>query len=479
MTHRRHVIAVDLGAESGRVAKVFFDGSTLQLEEAHRFPNIPVQTRGVLNWDPLRLWHEITTGIELAKGASGIGVDTWGVDFAFLDREGRLLANPLHYRQERAPGIMDWVFERVPRREVFDRTGIQFMVINGVYLLATMAQAKSSLFDAAGTILTIPDLFNYWLTGERSCEFTHATTTQAYNPRRDDWDRDTLSAIDVPLDIFPKVNKPGTRLGDYQGIPVILPATHDTGSAVVAVPTTTENYAYLSSGTWSLLGLEVDEPIINDQAYAYNVTNEGGVYGNFRLLKNVMGLWLAQQCRATWTQAGTEYSYEQLKQLANQAEPFRSLVDPNDPIFLPPGDMPGRIRDFCRSTGQLVPETPGQVMRAVYESLALRYRAVLDQLIDLTGRQVDVLHIIGGGVRNELLCQMTADAIGRDVVAGPAEATAIGNAIIQYISLGEIGSVAQAREIMLRSSETIRYQPQNAAHWGETYQRFKGLMTTV
>ncbi|HVU11683.1 MAG TPA: rhamnulokinase family protein [Phototrophicaceae bacterium] len=477
-----NVIAVDLGAESGRVARVNFDGSRFDLEEIHRFPNIPVQVSKTLHWDALRLWHEISTGIEKAAfsdanaDAAGIGIDGWGVDFALLDRDGKLVGNPVHYRDTRTDGLYEWVFARVARREVFERTGIQFMIINTLYQLASMVAADSAQLQAATTYLSMPDLLNYWLTGEKTCEFTHATTTQMYNPRAGDWDRWLMTEVGIPADLFGAIVQPGTRIGAYRGIPVIAPATHDTGSAVVAVPTTTPNYAYLSSGTWSLIGLELDAPVITDAAYAANVTNEGGVNGTFRLLKNVMGLWIAQQCRATWKAQSQAYSYDDLTRLANDAQPFRSLVDPDDPAFLPPGDMPSRIREFCKKTNQPIPETPGQVMRTVYESLALKYRQALEDMIALSGRMVEKLHIIGGGTQNKLLCQMTADALGRVVVAGPVEATALGNAITQLIALGELGSVAQARTALSRTITTEVYEPKDGAAWTEAYERFQRLV---
>ena len=469
----KNVLAIDLGAESGRVLRVGFDGSAFDFDELHRFPNVPVETHGRLQWDVLRLWDDITTGIKAAGGnAAGIGVDTWGVDFALLDRAGQLLANPTHYRDSRTDGMYDWVFERVPRRTVFERTGIQFMIINTIYQLGSMVRDNNPLLDYAHTFLPIPDLFNYWLTGEKTSEFTHASTMQICNPRTQSWDFDTLKTLGLPAKIFGEIVQPGTRLGDYNGIPVIAPAAHDTGSAVIAVPTTTENYAYLSSGTWSLIGLEVRDPVINDASYEANVTNEGGAYGTFRLLKNVMGLWLAQQCRATWRQQGAEYSYDQLTAEAAQAAPFRRLIDPDDDLFLPPGDMPSRIRDFCQRTGQPTPESVGDVMRTVYESLALKYRYALDRLVNLTGKQVDHLHIIGGGTQNKLLNQMTANATGRTVITGPVEATALGNAIVQFIALGEIDNVTQAREILSRTVGTEIYDPQNTADWQAAYERF-------
>ncbi|MBZ0277504.1 MAG: rhamnulokinase [Anaerolineae bacterium] len=469
-----HVIAVDLGATSGRVMDVRFDGRRLKMAEVHRFPNIPVTVQGVLYWDALRLWHDITEGIAaVPPGAASIGVDSWGVDFAFLDRGGRLLSNPLHYRNQHDNTMMDWVFERVPRREVFERTGIQFMPINSLYQLAMLLRDGSPLLDMADTLLTIPDLFNYWLTGSKTCEFTHVTTTQLYNPNKHTWDMDMLARVGLPTRIFKDVVTPGTRIGSYEGISVIVPACHDTGSAVVAVPTTTHNYAYLSSGTWSLLGLELDHAVINDDAYAANVTNEGGVNGTFRLLKNIMGQWLIQQSRSAWMSAGQEYSYEELGVLAAQAEPFWSLIDPDDLLFLPPGDMPARIMAFCRQHGQPVPETPGQITRTIYEGLALKYRHALEQLITVSGQPVERVHIIGGGANNAQLCQMAANATGRLVSAGPVEATALGNAIVQLIALGEIGSLTEARELLSRTEVTATYEPRDTALWDEQYARFK------
>jgi sugar (pentulose or hexulose) kinase len=350
------------------------------------------------------------------------------------------------------------------------------MVINTLYQLASMARDNSAQLKAAQMYLSVPDLLNYWLCGAQSCEFTHATTTQIYNPHLKDWDRELLDTLGIPSHIFPEIVAPGTRIGEFNGIPVITPATHDTGSAVVAVPTVTENYAYLSSGTWSLLGLELPHPIINDAACEANVTNEGGVEGTFRFLKNVVGLWIAQQCRATWRAEGTIYSYDDLTAAAAEAEPFRSLIDPDHEMFLAPGDMPERIRVYCRETGQPEPETVGQVMRTVYESLALKYRVVLESLVTLADKQVDRLHIIGGGARNKLLCQMTANAIKREVVAGPYEATALGNAVIQLISLGVLDNVAQAREILSQTTETPQFAPEQANEWDAATERFLALV---
>ncbi len=473
----KNVIAIDLGAESGRVLRVGFDGTRFHLEDIHRFPNIPVSAGDTLYWDVLRLWHEITSGIQRAGGeVASIGMDTWGVDFALLDRHGRLLSNPVHYRDTRTEGAMEWVFERVPRRTIFERTGIQFIVLNTLYQLASLARDQSPMLEAAATLLTIPDLFNYWLTGEKVNEFSNATTTQFYNPRTGGWDTETLESLGIPTHILGQIVPSGAHIGEYNGIPVIAPACHDTGSAVVAVPATTGSYAYISSGTWSLIGLEMTEPVINDSAYEANLTNEGGAYGTFRLLKNVMGLWLAQQCRTTWRKQGSEYSYDDLTRAAMSAERFRSLIDPDDTRFLAPGDMPARIRTYCQQNGQPVPESMGQVMRTVYESLALKYRYVLEHLIAVSGRAVEHVHIIGGGTQNTLLNQMTANATGRRVITGPVEATALGNAVVQFISLGEIGDIAQARTILSQTLDTGYYEPQEGDQWQAAYVRFTHLL---
>lgn len=473
-----HVIAVDLGAESGRVMRIDFDGERLESAEIRRFANVPVQVCGTLYWDVLRLWHEIQGGIaEASEGAASIGVDSWGVDFALFGRDGCLLANPVHYRDSRTDGMMEWVFERVPRRTVFERTGIQFMALNTLFQMASLVRDNSPQLEQAKLYLTFPDMFNHWLSGAQVCEFTHVTTTQMFNPHTGTWDTETLDALGIPTAIFPEIVPPGTQLGTYEGIPVTAVTSHDTASAVVAVPAAQRNYAYLSSGTWSLLGVELNRPVINDASYEANFTNEGGYQGTYRFLKNVVGLWIAQQCRAAWRHAGSEYSYDDLTRLAAEAEPFRSMIDPDAPVFLAPGDdMPERVQTFCRRTGQPVPESVGQIMRAIYESLAVKYCYTLNQLVAIAERPVDVLHIIGGGARNTLLCQMTADATGREVVAGPYEATALGNAIVQLIAQGELANVQQAREAVRRSVETRHYKPQPSGAWDEAYERFCRLV---
>ena len=473
------VLAVDLGAESGRVVAARLDGRHITLDAAHRFANSPVQVCGTLHWDILRLWAEIQQGIATCADhqPAAIGVDTWGVDFALLDRQGHLLANPVHYRDSRTDGMMDKAFSLVPRPEIFRATGIQFMSINTLYQLLSMVVSGHPALEAAATFLTIPDLINYWLTGEKASEFSNATTTQCYNPRTGDWARDLLTRLGIPVGILPTIIQPGTRLGAYTGIAVIAPACHDTGSAVAAVPTSTPRFAYLSSGTWSLLGLEVPRAIISDGALAANLTNEGGVYGTFRLLKNIMGLWLLQQCRVTWAAQGRSYEYHVLAELARSAPPFAVFVDPDDNAFLPPGDMPARIAELCRRSGQTPPESVSAVTRCVFESLALKYRYCLDLLVSVSGQEVDVIHVIGGGSQNELLCQMTANATNRTVIAGPAEATALGNALMQWLALGEIASIDQARTLVRDSVELTTYQPQEVSLWEEAFGRFKQVLS--
>lgn len=374
------LIAVDLGNESGRVMGVHFNGSRLSSREIYRFANNPVMAGGILYWDALRLWHEIQQGLARALSevkADGIAVDSFGVDFGLLDAKNRLISNPVHMRDSRTDGIMDWVYERVPRQAIFERTGIGCYVINTLYQLAAIQRDAPWQLEAAHMLLTIPNLYNFWLTGEKLSEYTHTTTTQCYNPLRADWDYPTLKALGIPTRILPQVVQPGQRIGSYQRVPVYSVASHDTASAVLAVPTQTPNYAYLSSGTWSLLGVEVREPVINPAALAANVTNEGG-YGAYRLLKLVMGLWIYQQCRTTWQGQNLPHDHETLLQLAAAEPPFAMFIDPDDSIFFAPGDMPGRVRAFCERTGQVIPQNVGAVVRCIMESLALKYRYVLE-----------------------------------------------------------------------------------------------------
>jgi rhamnulokinase len=484
-------LALDLGAESGRAVVGHFDGQSLRLEEIHRFANGPVLVNGHLYWDALRLLSEVKAGIRLAvqkygKDIASLGLDTWGVDYGLLDEQDNLLGNPYHYRDSRTEGMLDAVFETVPRQEVFEHTGIQFMQLNTLYQLYAMRRGGSPVLDMARTFLNMPDLFNFWLTGNKVSEFSIATTTQFYNPRTKDWAFELLQTLDLPTSMLGEIVPPGTVVGDLRAdvadelvvdpIPVIAPACHDTGSAVAAVPAEEQDYAYISSGTWSLMGVEVAEPVITAQSLDYNFTNEGGVCDTFRLLKNIMGLWLVQECRREWARGGDDYDYTTLTQMAAGAPPFGPIVDVDAHPFLSPGGMPDKIRQYCRDTGQPVPESRGAVLRCALESLALRYRWVLDKLEDMMGRPIKVVHIIGGGMQNELLCQFAADAMQRPVVAGPIEATAMGNILMQALALGHIDSLAQGREVVRNSFQVRSYAPGPGAPWDEAYGRYLALL---
>jgi rhamnulokinase len=480
------LVAVDLGAQSGRVAVGRFDGERLGVTEVHRFPNVPVRTRGTLNWDILRVYNDVLDGLRAAAREAGdvdsVAVDSWAVDFALIDSKGRLVQNPVHYRDARRAGAMEGVLARVPAREFYERTGIQLMPINTVFELGAMAAETDPALDAAETLLLIPDLVHYWLCGATSTEFTNATTTQCFDPRAGGWATDLLDRLDVPTRLLPEVVRPGTRLarlsaavaeetrlGDAE---VVAVATHDTGSAVAAVPFRQPGSVFISAGTWSLVGLEVQAPVITDAAFAANLTNEGGVGGTFRLLRNVAGLWLIHECRRVWALDGLQYSFDQLVALAKDAPALQSFIDPNDPAFADPGDMPARVRAFCAHTGQIEPGDPGAVVRCILESLALKHAETVDALAFVTGASPRETHVVGGGARNELLCRWTADATGRPVVAGPEEATLLGNLLVQAMSLGEIASLAEGREVIRASVVPTVYEPQESATWHEARERF-------
>jgi rhamnulokinase len=371
--------------------------------------------------------------------------------------------------------MMERAFARVPQAHIFAQTGIQFLPINTLYQILSLVDGRSPQLQIASTFLTVPDLLNFWLTGTKVCEFSNTTTTQLFNPANGRWATELMAKLDIPYTIFPEIVQPGTRLGTYEGIPVIAPACHDTGSAVAAVPAVMPDFAYISSGTWSLVGLEVDKPILTPEALAANATNEGGVYGTYRLLKNVMGLWILQQCRATWAAAGQEYSYTELVKMAQEAEPLTAVFNPNHAIFLAPGDHPQHIREICRQTNQPVPQTPGALVRCVLESLALAYREVLEQVSAVAHRTLATIHIVGGGTQNKLLNQMTANATGLPVITGPIEATVIGNALVQLITLGEIADLQQARQVAAGMAELKRYEPIDVAVWAEAYGRYQDL----
>jgi len=491
MTTGRNYLAVDLGAESGRTMVGTLTDTNLALAETYRFPNDPVRLADGLHWDVLHLWSDIKTGISASsakfeKKLDSIGFDTWGVDFALLDKNKSLLFNPFHYRDARTDGMLDEAFKRMPRETIFKNTGIQFMQINTLYQLLAMVIQKSPLFDIAKTFVTIPDLFNYWLSGEITNEFTNATTTQCFDPHKRDWSTTILSTFNIPSHLFGPITDPGTHIGALlpgikeeigaSACSVIVPACHDTGSAVVAVPAQNQDFAWISSGTWSVMGAEVHMPIINEKALNYNFTNEGGVFGTWRLSKNITGLWLVQECRRTWQHKGEDLTYDEITQLASKAKPFLAVIDPDDGIFLHPGNMQERIQKYCADTNQVVPQTKGEIVRVVLECMALKYRWVLERLEELSGKRHDPIHIIGGGTKNHLLNQFTADCTQRKVIAGPVEATAIGNILMQAIALGHLASLSEARALIRSSFAPEVYEPNTKAGWDEAYSRLQKVM---
>jgi rhamnulokinase len=487
-------LAADLGASSGRLVAGQFDGAELKLEEVHRFANGGIEIGGNLHWNLLELWNQLLQGLGTAAASDAssvvsLGVDTWGVDFGLLDRNDQLIANPRHYRNQSSE-ILDQAFEIVPRGEIFEQTGLQFMEFNTLYQLLSLQQENSPLLDIADSLLMIPDLFHWMLSGEKVNEYTNATTTQMLDPRSSSWSESLLNSFNLPAHILQPVTAPGTTLGPLRksladstglaNLQVVLPGSHDTASAVMAVPVETETLArgdwcYISSGTWSLMGAEIPAPVINDTCQQLNFTNEGGVGGTVRLLKNIAGLWLLQQCRAAWS-SQQDYSWDQLVELANQSPPLQSLVDPDDPRFVAPPDMPAEIQDFCQQTGQAAPSSEGAIVRCVLESLALRYRQVLASLEQLCGQTLQTIHIVGGGSQNEMLCQMTADACNRQVIAGPVEATAIGNLGMQLVARGAVGSIGQAREVVRTSFPVQRYEPAATSAWDDAASRLDKIL---
>jgi rhamnulokinase len=482
-------LGIDLGAESGRVMAGMWDGRVMAIEELHRFPNGPVHLAGTLRWDTPRLWTEIERG--LAEGARrygnrvrSVGVDTWALDYALLSKSGEMLGLPFNYRDPRTRGVIGQMTNVATRAEIFEASGLQFMEINTLPQLIAHQRRSPEILGAASRFLMIPDYFNYLLCGASVAEFTNATTTQFFHPRRRAWSVELLEKFGLPSSMLPEVVEPGTRLGGLLpdvaarsglgAVEVVAPATHDTGSAVAAVPTADTgraNWAYISSGTWSLLGIETPRAILTPAALARNVTNEGGVDGTYRLLKNIMGLWILQRCRGAFLERGRLFSYSELVRLSAEATPFQSLVDPDDPRFLNPPDMPAAMASFCRDTGQPEPRTEGAFARCALESLALKYNVVLGWIEELAGVKIDVIHVVGGGSRNVQLNQFTADACQRRVLAGPTEATVFGNLLAQARALGELGSLAQLRAAARDSAETREFNPSNPGDWAEARER--------
>jgi rhamnulokinase len=482
---RSVALAVDLGASGGRVVAGNFDGRILELDEVHRFENAPVPFGGALVWDVVRLWQEVLHGLRLAGGRYGgavtsVGVDTWGVDFSFLGADGALLANPVCYRDARTRGMLAAAEKTVSRAEMFEATGLQFMEINSLFQLLALSRGGATVLGAAERMLLIPDIFHWLLSGVASNERTNATTTQCYDPRGGDWAFPMLERFGLPRRIFGGLVDPGTDLGPLRpevaaetglaATRVVVPGTHDTASAVAAVPaaeppSARPDWCYVSLGTWALVGAELDRPLVTEACRARNFTNEGGIGGTTRLLKNVCGLWLVQQCRAAWQRAGREWSWDQLTSLAAEAPPLATLVDPDDPSLVAPADMPEAIRALARGAGEPVPESTGAVVRAALESVAAAIARTLGELDALVGRRIGRIHVVGGGVKNRLLCQLIADAADRPVLAGPVEATAVGNLLVQLLARGGSVDLRAVRAVVRDTFEIARYEPRDAAHW--------------
>ena len=485
----RRFLAFDLGASSGRAILGSLDGGKLTLEELHRFPNEPVRIPQGFYWDTFRLWHEILAGASVAGRErklklDGIGVDTWGVDFGLFASDGSLVDNPRHYRDARNHGMIARITEVVPAEELYGYTGIQFMDLNTLPQLYGMKLAGAPALEVADKLLFMPDIFNYWLTGVQKAELTIASTSQFYDPAKRRWATELFERLGLPGRILPEIVPAGRRLGPVRpevaeatgldpDTPVFASAGHDTAAAVAAVPAEGDGWCYISSGTWSLMGVELAEPVINEEARQAGLTNEVGYGGRIRFLKNIAGMWLIQECRRAWALEGREYSYAELAKLAGEAPAFTAVIDPDR--FPEPGNMPQRIAAYCRETGQKEPASPGELCRTILESLALRYRQVLEALERLLGRRIGVIHIVGGGSQNEVLNQLAADCTGRTVVAGPTEATAAGNVLIQAIGAGALTGLEEARAVVRQSFPVKTYEPQPAAGWDEAYRKFQEL----
>lgn len=481
----KRVLAFDFGASSGRAIIGCFDGDKITLEEVHRFSNDPVSVGGTVYWDVLRLFYEIKQGIIKAKIAGGfdsIGIDTWGVDFGLIDSEGKLMENPVHYRDARTAGLVDEAFKTMPKEKLYGITGIQFMELNTLFQLISLKKYRPWMLERADKMLFMPDLFGYMLTGKMCAEYSIASTSQLIDLDKRTWSKEILDAFGIKESVFAPLVQPGTVLGELSKeiceecgvdpVPVISVCGHDTQSAITSVPCEDGDFAFLSSGTWSLFGTELDKPIVNETSMNINITNEGGFDGSTGFLKNIIGLWLIQESRRQWKREGKEYSYADLEKLALAAEPFKCFIDPDAPEFVPHGNIPERVREFCRKTGQYVPETVGEIMRCIYESLAMKYRLTFEKLRECTERDYPVIHVIGGGTKDGLLCQMTANSCDRTVKAGPIEATVMGNVAVQLMSDGSVKNIGQARKIVAESSELKTFEPKDTDKWAGAYEDF-------
>jgi rhamnulokinase len=491
-------LAIDLGASSGRVLAGSVSESGIVLEELHRFSNGPVQLGKRLVWNLLGQWEQVLEGLHRAAVKYGsqirsVGADTWGVDYILLDAHDDQVGPCFCYRDARTRGVVEKSFELFSREENFAETGLQFLEINSAYQLLAMRLEKSPLLEIADRFLMVPDFLHWQLSGEKCNEFTNASTTQLLNPASCNWSDKILKAFDIPRHLFSTPLQPGVSLGKLTSsvvnrtrlapeVEVILPATHDTGSAVLAVPADSfaqmlPDWCYISCGTWSLMGVELARPNLSDACRTLNFTNEGGVQGSVRLLKNIAGLWIVQQCREQWSREGQNWTWDDLTQMAEKAPSLVSVIDTDASIFAAPENMPNAIREFCRSSGQPIPDSPGEIIRCALESLVLRYRLVLGNLEQIIGGKLKTIHMVGGGIQNRLLCQFTADACQRQVVAGPVEATAIGNIMMQAIGTGQLGSILEARQLLRQAKDIVHYQPGSISGWDAGFEKLKQLVT--
>ena len=485
MENIKTALAFDFGASSGRAMLGRFDGEKITLEEIHRFENIPVKMNGTFYWDIYRLFYEVKQGISkavLAGGFDTIGVDTWGVDFGLIGADGRLLETPVHYRDERTSGMTEQALKIFPREPFYKITGNQFMDINTVFQLMSLQRKRPHMLKNARTLLLMPDLFNYLLTGVKKSEVSIASTTQIMNAVNKKWSETVINKLKLPKGIFTEIIPSGTYVGMLRGdicqelgappAEVIAVCGHDTQCAVAAVPTEEKDFIFISCGTWSLFGTELDEPLIDPVSEAFNLTNETGYGGTTTFLKNIIGLWLIQESRRQFRREGNDLSFAELEELALAAEPFKCFIDPDAPEFVPEGDIPSRVKDFCKRTGQPVPFTTGEVMRCIYESLALKYRQTFEEIKTCTKKEYRTINLIGGGTKDGLLCKMTANACNCEVTAGPIEATAYGNIAIQLIASGAVSDITEARKIIAASDSVKTFLPDNAYEWEKAYNRY-------
>lgn len=470
------VIAFDFGGSSGRSLKVKYENNKLSYEETHRFENVPIEKNGSLYWDFETLLSEVYKGIEKSGQFDSIAFDTWGLDFGLIDENGDLIDNPVHYRDTRTNGMSEKICEKLGKESIYKETGNQIMDVNTLYQLFALKEKKPETLKKTKKLLFMPDLFAYKLTGKTNCEISIASTSQMLNPKTKDWSKEILSSLDIPENIFSKIIPSGTVVGMLGDAKVIAVAGHDTQCAVTVMPTQNDNVAFLSCGTWSLLGTELDEPMLTKESQDLNLSNEIGANNKINFLKNIIGLWLIQESRREWKRQGKEYSYADLERMALDAKPLVSFIDPDSPEFATPGDIPKRVQEYCENTNQVVPQTIGEIMRCIYESLALKYCYALEQLKTVTSKQFSALHILGGGTKDKLLCQMTANSCQIPVIAGPTEATALGNAMIQFVTLGALKNIDECRDLIKQTEELKEYSPKEKEQWNEAFLKYKKIL---